>query len=85
MSIGKEMKSQPIKVHDLCKSFHKRYVLENISFEIMPKTFFTLVGKSGCGKTTLLNCIGLIEPFDCGSVNFGTLDVTKPSTKLRRN
>ena len=38
-------------------------VLENISFTIVPGRFLVILGKSGCGKTTLLNLIaGLLEP-----------------------
>ncbi|WP_252817054.1 ABC transporter ATP-binding protein [Mesorhizobium liriopis] len=38
-------------------------VLDNISLQIREGEFVALVGKSGCGKTTILNLLaGLIEP-----------------------
>ena len=38
-------------------------VLENISFQIEPKEFVGIMGRSGCGKTTLLkSLLGLIPP-----------------------
>lgn len=32
-------------------------VLENISFQIEPKEFVGIMGRSGCGKTTLLKVL----------------------------
>jgi NitT/TauT family transport system ATP-binding protein len=43
-------------------------VLENISLSVQPHEFVSIVGRSGCGKTTLLHIFaGLIEP-SAGSV-----------------
>ena len=36
-------------------------VLENISFQIEPKEFVGIMGRSGCGKTTLLKVLGMID------------------------
>lgn len=36
--------------------------ITEISLEIQRGSFLAITGKSGCGKTTLLNAIGLIEP-----------------------
>jgi len=38
-------------------------VLEDISFELDKKEIISIVGKTGCGKTTLLNIVcGLLKP-----------------------
>jgi NitT/TauT family transport system ATP-binding protein len=47
----------------------KLTVLEDLSFEVQDREFFTFVGPSGCGKSTLMDIIaGLTEP-DTGAVN----------------
>lgn len=52
--------------------------VENISLTIQDNEFVTLVGRSGCGKTTLLNIIaGLIEPTH-GEVLVNGRQVTGP-------
>lgn len=49
-------------------STRRRRVLDDISLSVPEGEFFVLVGKSGCGKTTLLNLLtGLVQP-DAGTV-----------------
>jgi len=37
--------------------------LDNISFDIPPRSFVSIVGRSGCGKTTLLKVLsGVLKP-----------------------
>ena len=51
--------------------------LENISFEIKPKEFVSLVGKSGAGKTTLIKLLLAEEKPSKGRVFFDNQDVHK--------
>lgn len=63
---------------NLNKSFHKTLVLDNCSFTIHIGFITTIIGKSGCGKTTLLKCIQGIEKVDSGivSINFKEQDIS---------
>ncbi|MGM0590787.1 MAG: ABC transporter ATP-binding protein [Halobacteriota archaeon] len=55
------------------KEGHER-VFSDINFDIEPGTFVTLLGKSGSGKSTMLNIIsGVLEPTE-GWVRFETED-----------
>ena len=47
-----------LKIRALKKSFEKKIILNNISFDIKQGEFVCIYGKSGCGKSTLLNIIG---------------------------
>lgn len=43
-------------------------VLDNVDLDIAPGSFVVLVGRSGCGKTTLLNAVAGLERMDSGSI-----------------
>ena len=51
-------------------------VLDNISLEISKGEFITLLGSSGCGKTTTLRIIAGLEQPDAGSVWLDGREVT---------
>jgi putative ABC transport system ATP-binding protein len=52
------------------------HALRDISFEVEPGTLVALVGRSGSGKTSLLNVIGGLDRPDDGSVTVDGVDVT---------
>lgn len=56
-----------IKLENISKSYTKE-VLKNINIDINEGEFISIVGKSGTGKSTLLNIIGLLEVCDSGNV-----------------
>lgn len=52
-----------VKVDHMTKKFGDLLVLNDISFEVRKGEFLCIVGPTGCGKTTFLNCITkLYEP-----------------------
>lgn len=66
-----------IRINGLKKSFGEHIIFNDFSLEIKPKEFVVLTGASGCGKTTLLNMIGGIEPTDSGEILVNGTDITK--------
>ena len=59
-----------LKTENLSKSFGKRKVLENINLNIRSGEIFGIIGSTGVGKTTLLECmIGFLHP-DKGKILF---------------
>ncbi len=72
-----------IKIQKLCKKFDDHVIFQDFSLEIPDKEFVVFTGVSGCGKTTLLNMIGGIEPIDSGNILVDDLDIAQ-SKNLRR-
>jgi cell division transport system ATP-binding protein len=67
-----------IRFQNVTKIFPPNTVaLQDISFEIKPKEFVSIVGKSGAGKTTLLKLILAEEKPDKGRVFFADQDIHK--------
>jgi NitT/TauT family transport system ATP-binding protein len=55
-----------------------RRVLQDISFEVRRGEFFTIVGPSGTGKTTLLRVLAGLTPCASGSVRIHGRDLNGP-------
>jgi NitT/TauT family transport system ATP-binding protein len=86
--------SPMLKIDGVFKSFNVRNpasssrtlahlkVLDNINLDVVKGEFISLLGASGCGKTTLLRLIaGLIRP-DRGAIFVGTDPVKAPRKDL---
>ena len=72
-----------IKVENLIKNYRKSTwkeseedvkVLKGISFEVKQGEFVGIMGKSGCGKTTLLKNLGMIDKPTKGKIQFAGED-----------
>ncbi len=57
-----------IEIKNLKKSFGGQKIFEDFSLTINYGEFVIIFGDSGVGKTTLLNIIGYLEPYDGGEV-----------------
>lgn len=82
----KEKSDIVIEVIDLSVSFGKRKVLNNISYKFENNGFYSIVGHSGSGKTTFLNCIGGIIKPTSGKIIYNDKDLCSfNSNQLREN
>ena len=66
---GKTLK-KIIELRNISKSFDGEKVLDDLNLDIYDNEFLTLLGSSGCGKTTTLRIIGGFETPDTGDVLF---------------
>lgn len=67
------MKDLRLVLEHLKKSY-TRPVLTDINLEVTNDSYVTIVGRSGSGKSTMLNILGLVEGYDGGEYRLnGTL------------
>ena len=66
-----------IKIHQLTKTFGDRTVFSDLNLNFDAGKVYALIGNSGCGKTTLLNMVAKLEPYDQGSIQYKVKDLRK--------
>ena len=64
-------------IDQVSKSFGEVQALKRISFECQEGEFVVIVGPSGAGKTTTLNCISGVEFPEEGTIYIDGEDVTE--------
>ena len=58
-----------LKVENLSKIVHGKFILQSVSFEVTRGTVAVFLGGSGAGKTTLLRILNNLETCNSGSVS----------------
>lgn len=64
-----------LAVQGLAKRYGEVAVFRDVSFEVAAGEFVAVVGESGVGKSTLLNCLAGLETWDAGQVRVDGLDL----------
>ena len=77
--------STAIQFEDITKEYEGKTIIENLNLSIGQGEFVTIIGSSGCGKTTTLKMVnGLIKP-EKGTITIHGEDIkTKDMTTFRR-
>jgi putative ABC transport system ATP-binding protein len=65
-----------LEVKTLCKRYGDTAVFSNVSLQVAAGEFIAIVGESGVGKSTLLNCIAGLDTLSGGTVHIAGRDVT---------
>ena len=66
-----------LSLQNICFSYDKTPVLQNVSYEFEKGKIYCIIGKSGAGKTTLLSLLsGLAKPTD-GEIFYENKNVAK--------
>lgn len=73
-----------LEVTGISKAYQTEAVLKGVSFTLEEQRTLSILGSSGCGKTTLLRIIaGLTQP-DAGRVVLGGRDITDDAPQRRK-
>jgi putative ABC transport system ATP-binding protein len=62
-------------VTNLRKCYGEVPVFEHVSLTVAPGEFVAIVGESGVGKSTLLNCMAGLDNWDSGTVQLDDVDL----------
>ena len=65
----------PLRVQGLGKHYGATPVFSNVQFVVEPGEFVAIVGDSGVGKSTLLNCLAGLDTWDTGHITHGHTDL----------
>ncbi|MFL8672910.1 putative bacteriocin export ABC transporter [Clostridioides sp. GD02404] len=69
------------KLTNITKFYKDKNVFNNISLEVNKGEMLAITGKSGAGKSTILNIIGLLDKVDSGKIELFGKDVTNLSRR----
>ncbi|WOB06653.1 ABC transporter ATP-binding protein [Piscinibacter gummiphilus] len=65
-----------LQIRSLAKRYGESTVFRNVSLTLCEGEFVAILGESGVGKSTLLNCIAGLDTVDDGSVHIAGTDIT---------
>lgn len=70
-----------IDFKDVTFGYNENDVIKNMSFHIPQHSMTALVGKSGCGKSTVVNLIARFWDTDSGKISIGGTDIKAMTTE----
>ena len=70
-----------IKAENICKSYDRQTVLDNLCLEVNGGQFCIITGPSGTGKSTLLNVLSGLDDFQAGSLKLMNQDIKRLTHK----
>jgi putative ABC transport system ATP-binding protein len=72
-----------LRITELAKHYGEVPVFEHVSLEVASGEFVAIVGESGVGKSTLLNCMAGLDHWDAGSVVHDGVDIASLDAEAR--
>ena len=72
-----------LEIINMSKNYHDKSILKNLNFVIHEGEFLSILGSSGCGKTTLLRILIGIESCTSGKILKNGVDITNIDASKR--
>lgn len=76
--------NEAIKVVNLNKFYGSNEVIKDISFDVYQGEIFGFLGKNGVGKSTTIDCITGIKPFNKGEIYIEGYSIKKDPLKAKK-
>ena len=82
------MTKSPVRITNAHKYYNKGksnqlHVMDNVSLELPEQGLVAIFGRSGCGKTTLLNTVGGLDKIASGSIELFGQNIKTDTDTLR--
>jgi putative ABC transport system ATP-binding protein len=72
-----------LRIHQLSKHYGNTPVFANVTLDVAPGEFVAIIGESGVGKSTLLNCMAGLDHWDSGTVHLEGVNIGQLSDDAR--
>jgi len=82
---GKDAVYEDVKLENVDFSYEEKSIFKDMSMDFNKNKIYGILGRSGCGKSTMLKLIMRFWDVNSGSVKIGDEDVRNINTKSLRN
>lgn len=70
-----------ISVRNLHKYYQDNHILKGINLDVRRGELISIIGRSGCGKTTFLRCLNCLEILDEGTIRIAGITLSRTNHK----
>ncbi len=72
-----ESQDNIISVRNLHKYYQDHHILKGINLDVQRGELISIIGRSGCGKTTFLRCLNCLEILDEGTIRIAGITLSR--------
>lgn len=84
-TIDVEIKNDPmIVISNLTKNYPNKQVINDLSLTVYKGELFGFIGRNGAGKSTTIECMIGVRPFEKGTITIDGFDIKKDPIKVKQ-